>query len=69
MRKELEVDTNNVPKIVVACCILHNICIMMGEEDPNPEGNDDDEDRDDDGADNANANIVRDALRRHICGL
>ena len=31
LRKELEVDTNNVPKIVVACCILHNICIMMGE--------------------------------------
>ena len=65
MCKELEVDTNNVPKIVVACCILHNICIMMREE----EGNDDDEDRDDDGADNASANIVRDALRRHICGL
>ena len=31
LRKELEVDTNNVSKIVVACCILHNICIMMGE--------------------------------------
>ena len=30
--KRLDVDVNNVPHVVAACCTLHNICEVHGEE-------------------------------------
>ena len=29
--KRLDVDANKVPNIVIACCILHNICEIHGD--------------------------------------
>ena len=30
--KQLEIHINNVPVSIVACCILHNICEIHGDE-------------------------------------
>ena len=32
LRKELEILTENVPGMIAACCILHNICIENGSQ-------------------------------------
>ena len=41
LRKQLEESTSRVPKTILTCCILHNICILL----------DDDIDEDDDACD------------------
>ena len=30
--KRLDVDISDVPEVVTACCVLHNICEVHGEE-------------------------------------
>jgi hypothetical protein len=30
--KRLDVDVSDVPELVTACCVLHNICEVHGEE-------------------------------------
>ena len=30
--KRLDVDIRNVPEVVAACCVLHNVCEIHGEE-------------------------------------
>lgn len=68
MRKELEISTENVPGTIAACCSLYNICIVNREPDPEIEDNNDDDNDDGQFADRgatANADAVRDALRRH----
>ena len=32
MLKRLDVDIKDVPEVVAACCVLHNICKIHGEE-------------------------------------
>ena len=32
MLKRLDVDVGDVPEVVAACCVLHNICECYGEE-------------------------------------
>ena len=71
LRKRLEiltVLTENVPGTIAACCILHNICIENGEPDPDIDDSDDDDDFVDKGA-SANADAVRDVLRRNLLNL
>ena len=43
LRTRLAVDVSRVPELVAACCILHNICQLHGEEFDSQwlEGNDD----------------------------
>ena len=72
LRKELEILTENVPGTIAACYILHNICIENGEPDPDIDDSDDDGDSDDDfvdGGASANADAVRDVLRRNLLHL
>ena len=30
--KKIDMHINNVPNVVLACCILHNICEIHGDE-------------------------------------
>lgn len=46
--KELEDDTERVLFNVLACCILHNFCIIMGDDLDNSDDDDSDDDNDDD---------------------
>ena len=29
--KKLDVDVDHIPKIITACCVLHNLCEVHGE--------------------------------------
>ena len=72
LRKELEILTEKVPGTIAACCILYNICIENGEPDPDIDDSEDDDDSDDDfvdGGASANADAVRDVLRRNLLNL
>ena len=60
------------PQTIITCCILHNICILMGDQlDEDDDDNDDnDSDDDDDGygylrADNA-ARRIRQAIADYL---
>ena len=46
--KQLENSTDRVPKTIITCCILHNICIHMDDLLDEDEDNDNDDDSDDD---------------------
>jgi len=72
LQKELEILTDNVPGTIAACCILHNICIENGEPDPDIDDSYDDDDSDDDfvhRGTSANADAIRDVLRRNLLNL
>ena len=45
--KRLDEDSERIPDTIIACCILHNICIIRGEDF---DGEQDDSDDDDDDA-------------------
>ena len=49
--KALEENTGKVPFTVITCCILHNICILLGDDldDSDLSSDDDDDDKNDDG--------------------
>lgn len=47
--KPLEENTSKVPRTILACCILHNICILRGDELDDSDYSSDDDDDDDDG--------------------
>ena len=32
LMKQNEMEITNVPNVIVACCILHNVCEIHGEE-------------------------------------
>lgn len=53
LQKRLDEDQARVPDTIIACCILHNICVMRGDEYDGDLFNDDTDDDDDDDADNA----------------
>ena len=48
--KALEENTGKVPFTVITCCILHNICILLGDDldDSDLSSDDDDDDENDD---------------------
>ena len=35
-------NTNDIPHVIIACCILHNICLLNGDTDIEIDGDDDD---------------------------
>ena len=58
-----------MPKTIITCCVLHNICIYMDDE-LEEDDDDDESDDDDDGvgflrADNA-ARRIRQAITDHL---
>lgn len=50
LQKRLDEDSDRIPDTIIACCILHNICIVRGDryEIDNDDDDDDDDDNDDD---------------------
>ena len=32
LRKQLDESTSRVPKTILTCCILHNICILLDDD-------------------------------------
>ena len=63
--KPLEENTPKVPLTILTCCILHNICILRGDElDDSDYSSDDDDDEDDDNppADFGQGRIIRQAI-------
>ena len=32
LNKKIDMHVNNVPNVVLACCILHNVCEIHGDE-------------------------------------
>ena len=67
--KVLEIHPMNVPKTVVACCVLHNICVLKGEPELElDESEDDDDDENGDDLD-SNADDIREAIRSYLDGI
>ena len=47
--KRLDEDSDRLPDTIIACCVLHNICVLRGDElDIDDSDDDDDSDNDDD---------------------
>ena len=63
--KRLDEDSDRVPSTIIACCVLHNICILENDDTPIDivDSDDDDNERDDgppcDDADDIQAAIVQ----------
>ena len=58
LRSELNEDVAKAPRAVVACCILHNMCVDMDESDGDDSGDDNDVD--------LHADNVRNAILRVV---
>ena len=65
--KELEDDTARAADITLACCVLHNFCIIMGDDldDEDYESSDDDDDEDG-GEDDEEGQEIRQALTKYL---
>lgn len=63
--KQLEESTNRVPKTIITCCILHNICIYMDDE-LEEDDDDDESDDDDDGVGHLRADNAARRIRQAI---
>ena len=46
--KRLDEDSDRIPDTIIACCVLHNICVLRGDELDIDDSDDDDSDDDDD---------------------
>ena len=65
--KRLDEDHNRIPDTIVACCILHNICILRNEElDLGHDDNDDEDDDLDCGVPTEAARGVLQAVIEHV---
>ena len=65
--KELEDDTQRVADITLACCILHNFCIIMGDDfDDSDEDESSDDDDDDGREDDDEGQEIRRALTEYL---
>ena len=62
---ELYEDIELVSHTIIACCILHDICIDMNDYDTSDNDDDDDSDHYDDYRDNA-GQAVREAIRQYL---
>ena len=59
LQKRLDEDTDRVPDTIVACCVLHNICLLANDDtEIDPFDSDDD---DDSGDENEAGPPIRDA--------
>ena len=63
--KELEDDTGRVADNTLACCVLHNVCIIMGDDldDFDDDSNDGDEDG---GEDDEEGQEIRRVLTQYL---
>ena len=64
LQKRLDEQSDRVPDTIFACCVLHNICILRGDQYDNGSDDEDDnsDDDDDDGPPSRAANNVLDAV-------
>ena len=72
LQKRLDEDSDRIPDTIIACCILHNICIVIGDryEIDNDDDDDDDDDSDDDnGIPSRGAQGIRRALLDYLINL
>ena len=46
--KHLDEDSDRIPDTIIACCMLHNICVLRGDELDIDDSDDDDSNDDDD---------------------
>ena len=46
--KRLDEDGDRIPDTIIACCVLHNNCVLRGDELDIDDSDDDDSDYDDD---------------------
>ena len=61
--KSLDEDHWRIPNTIIACCVLHNICIIQGDEfEGDADDNSDDDDDDDNGVPSQAVNVVRQAI-------
>ena len=61
--KRLDEDNWRIPNTIIACCVLHNICINRGDEfEGHADHNSDHDDDDDNGVPSQAANGVRQAI-------
>ena len=42
--KRLDEDSVRIPDTIIACCVLHNICVLRGDELDIDDSDDDDDD-------------------------
>lgn len=42
--KRLDEDSDRIPDTIIACCVLHNICVLRGDELDIDDSDDDDDD-------------------------
>ena len=63
--KEIEDDTARAADIALACCVLHNFCIIMGDDlDEDYDSSDDDDDEG--GEDDEEGQEIRQALTESL---
>ena len=71
--KRLDEEKERVPNTIIACCILHNICVMIGDEyEADLDDDDDDDDNDDDDRNIMATTSARDTLEaviEHVANL
>ena len=66
--KELEDDTARAADIALACSVLHNFCIIMGDDldDEDYDSSDDDDNDEDGGGDDEEGQEIRQALTEYL---
>ena len=64
--KELEDDTQRVADIALVCCILHNFCIIMGDEFDDSDDDSSDDDDEDGREDDEEGQEIRRALTEYL---
>ena len=65
--KHLDEDHWRIPNTIIACCVLHNICIIRGDEfEGDADDNSNDDDDDDNGVPSQAANGVRRAIIEYL---
>lgn len=58
LEKRLDEDTERIPDTIIACCVLHNICILRGEDYDVSDDSEDDDDGNDDPTQAANETLA-----------
>ena len=67
LQKWLDEDSNRIPDTIIACCILHNICIIRGDH-YEIDNDDDDDDDDCNGIDPHTTDVLTRFIRRELVG-
>ena len=69
LAKRLDSSIDFAVKSAVACAVLHNFCIMNGDEWEDEDGNDGDDNADDDVNTMHDGDNVREILKEYISSL